>query len=141
MPSGNRLVTIRKKTSAVATSPRRRHASSRSRYTTQRATASMSAELHDTRGGDSGVLMRSERDHPPLGNALREKLVHKLDASGVERGERFVEQPERHVLAQHEACERCAPPLALRHPPQHRALRNLQARERTADRVGQRTAP
>src|SRR2546430_15443484 len=74
MPSGNRLVTITKNSSAEATSLRRRHATRRSRTTMQSAASSIQVE--DLRGGDAGVLM-SREDYPPA--AGQESGDHLLD--------------------------------------------------------------
>src|ERR671914_73181 len=116
MPNGKRLATMTKKSSAVARSLRRRQASSKSRNTTQRATASTSAELDDARRDDAGILVRRERHRPAASEVLLQLLVQELDATGVEGRERLVEQPQRQRLAQREPREHGPPALALREP-------------------------
>src|SRR5262245_56685287 len=110
MPSGKRLVTMTKNSSAVATLLRVLSASSRSRYTMQRIAASMSAELDHARRGDSRVLVRGEDQRSAARQLLDAERLHELDALRVERRKRLVEQPQRPGRAQREACERRAAP-------------------------------
>src|SRR5438105_4934214 len=93
-PSGNRLVTITKNSSAVATSLRRRSASSRSRWTMQRAAPSTSgrcaAEVDDLRGAPLGFLMRSKHDAAAARHISINQRLDQPDRRGIESRERLV---------------------------------------------------
>src|SRR5512134_312923 len=121
MPSGKRLATMTKKSSAVATSPGRRTASSRSRTTTQRAaerrTPPTSAEVHHVARGDAGILVRGEDDRSSPLELLQHERPQELDAVRVERRERLVEQPKRHARRHAQPRERRPAPLSLRKMP------------------------
>src|SRR2546428_4218045 len=113
-PSGNRLATITKKSSAVATSLRRRSARSRSRYTMQRAAASMSVEVDHLRGCDPRVLMRGENESAASRRMILDESHENRNAFGIQRRERLVEQPQRPRFAERQPRQRGAPALALR---------------------------
>src|SRR5258706_10110799 len=125
MPSGKRLVTMTKNSSAVATSPRRRQASSRSRRTTQSAASSMQLD-HPRRRG-SGLLVRCEDHRAAACGMLRDQRIDSRARLPIERGVGLVEQPERHLLAHDEARQRGPAPLALRELPHRNIWRNGEA--------------
>src|SRR2546426_854565 len=112
MPSGNRLVTITKNSSAVATSLRRRHATRRSRTTMQRAASSI--QVDNLRGAHAGVLMRREHHGPAACHVAVDQLLDQATRRCVERGIRLVEQPKGKRIADDQPRQHRSPPLTLR---------------------------
>src|SRR5205814_10312301 len=89
-PSGNRLATMMKKRSAVAASLRRRIASSRSRRTSVRTTASTSVDRQLDHTGarvERGLLMRRIDDAAAGLEMLRDQLLGEARCRRIERGE------------------------------------------------------
>src|SRR6266545_7573912 len=143
-PSGNRLATITKNSSTVSTSELRRTASSRSRWITQRSAASMSVRLEidaQRRGGGYSRLEVRREDHrcAPR-NVLGDQALHAVDRGGVERGKRFIQDPQRLGVAQGEPRQSHASPLPLRQHPRGQILATGKAEpvERLADPRGLR---
>src|SRR3954468_21328302 len=135
MPSGKRLATMTKKSSAVATSLRRRSASSRSRWTSVRATASISgagAQVEHPRVVNTRVLVRRIDDGAAALHLFSHEAIENRDAFGVEGGKRLVQEPQRR-LGHEQARERRAPALALRELA-HRQLRHAEPLERRGER-------
>src|SRR2546423_11770684 len=99
MPKGKRLATITKKSSAVATSLRRRSASRRSRQMSVRAMASTLARRqiqHARPRIDAGGLMRRVDEAAASAKMTVDQFLGVARRCGVERGEGLVEQPQRH---------------------------------------------
>src|SRR3954466_1388243 len=135
MPSGKRLATMTKNRSAVATSLRRRSASSRSRWTSVRATASISgagAQVEHTRVANTRVLMRRVDHGAAAVHLFSHEAIENRDAFGVEGGKRLVQEPQRR-LGHEQARERRAPALTLRELA-HRQLRYAEPLERRGER-------
>src|SRR5262245_55324181 len=124
-PSGKRLATMTKNSNAVATSLRRRKASSRSRRTTQSAASSMQLDYARRRG--AGFLVRGEDHRAAARGMAGDQRVDCRARLRVERGVRLVEQPERHRFAHHQARERGAAALTLREFANRNIRRNAEA--------------
>src|SRR3954468_3277261 len=140
-PSGKTLATMTKKRSAVPTSLRRRSASSRSRWTSVRATASISgagAQVEHTRVANTRVLMRRVDHDAAAVHLFSHEAIENRDAFGVEGGKRLVEEPQRR-LGHEQARERRAPALALRELA-HRQLRYAEPLEPRGERFHRRTS-
>src|SRR5687768_6169816 len=127
IPSGNRLATITKKSNATATSLRRRMATSRSR----RMTAS-TLEIDHAAVAQPCVLMGRIDDGAARARMRADQFPGQLGRGSVERGERLVEQPQRHRRRKRKPRERRAPALALRHLLQN-LMGNAHAPERALD--------
>src|SRR5688572_28858480 len=140
MPSGNRLVTTTKNSSAVARSLRRRIATSRSRHTTMRAAASK-LELDHAAVAQAGVLVRAVHHAAAALRVLAEQRARELRRRGVERGEWLVEQPDRRLPADAQARERRAPALALRELAHRLVARHAIVRQRLANLIDRRREP
>src|SRR5262249_62209687 len=105
-----------KKGSAVATSLRRRSARSRSRWTTERASLSISgagAQVDHAHAADTCLLVRGVDHRAAAVHLFFQEIIKQRDALGVECGKRLVEQPKRRLRDQ-QARERRAPALPLR---------------------------
>src|SRR4051812_22412420 len=135
MPSGKRLATMTKKSSAVPTSLRRRSASSRSRSTTERTTASISgagAQVDHPCAADADFLVRGVDHRAATLHLFFQNTIEIRDALGIERGKRLVEEPQRCVRHE-QARERGAPALTLRELA-HRQLGYAEPLERRDER-------
>src|SRR5712672_878001 len=82
--------------------------------------------------------MRRENHCCAPGEVLRDQILHTLHSRGVERRKRLIQDPQRHRLAQGQARERDAPPLALRQHPRRQILATAKAElaKRLADPRG-----
>src|SRR2546430_2493025 len=108
MPSGKRLATITKKSSAVATSLRRRKASKRSRQMSVRAMASTLArrEIQHARPRvDAGGLVRRVDDAAAGAKMAGDQFLGVAPPGYVPCREGLIQQPQRHRLRQQPARE------------------------------------
>src|SRR3954471_10257781 len=124
MPSGNSVVTMTKKSSAVPTSLRLRSASKRSRRKRQARTSAIEV---DDLSLDARILVGGEDHHAALRHVRADQRLDRTCRMNIEGGERLVEQPQRRRAAEREAGERRSPALALRKLFQQRTGRHLQA--------------
>src|SRR5882762_5336046 len=89
-PRGKRLTTMTKKSNTVRTSELRRA------------------------GRDLRPVVRGVDDGSAPGNLLRDHAAHAIHGCCVERRKRFIEHPQRHLLAQREPRQRHPPSLPAR---------------------------
>src|SRR5258707_299148 len=95
-------------------------------------------EIDTQRCGDPGLEMRRESHCRAPGEVLRDQILHTLHSRDVERRKRLIQDPQRHSLAQGQARERDAPPLALRQHPRRQIFATAKAElaKRLADPRG-----
>src|SRR5262245_31849741 len=129
-PSGNRLATMTKNSSATATSLFCRSASSRSRYSTPRTASSIESDLP---AAHARLLVGRIDGHAAACDVLADQRFHDTRRVRVERGERLVEQPQRPGTARDQPRKKSATALPLRKLFDEHALGDFQALQRGAD--------
>src|SRR3954468_20071609 len=126
-PSGNRLATMTKNSSATATSLFCRTASSRFLRITVTRPSPIKADLAALQ---ARFLVRRKHRGASTRDVLGDEVLDRARRVRIQRRERLIEQPERRRRAQHQSRERGAPALSLRQFLQQDALRYLEPRQR-----------
>ena len=127
-----------KKKNVVATSERRRSASSRSRcstlakrcrarlaaatpgsFTEQQAARAQPAELH--------ILVAGEHHHATAVQVFGNAISHQRDSSNIQRSQWLIQNPQRLRAAEHQSRQSDTPPLALRQRARRKLLTTPQA--------------